>query len=163
MNKFLFPLDNYVDSFLTKDSCKFGAQRDNGERLHAGIDLLTKEKESIIAIWDGIVVENPSLFFAKTYQIVIDHGFFLARYCEINPLPFVKKGATVKAGEKIAEVIKSSINTTMLHLEIYTNKEQGSLTQKNNKPFLRRNDLLNPTFLIKLCHLKKEVFVWVQK
>lgn len=159
VNKFIFPLDNYTDSFLKKESCKFGAIRDNGERLHAGIDLLSKDKEPVLAIWDGIVIEEPSLFFAKTYQIVIDHGFLLARYCEIKPLSFIKKGINVKAGEKIGEITKSSINTTMLHLEIYTNKEKGSLTQKDNKPFLRRNDLINPTFLIKLCHLKQEVFV----
>jgi hypothetical protein len=39
----------------------------------------------------------------------------------------------------------------MLHLEMFAGTEQGPLTNRENPPFLRRADLVDPTAFLDSC------------
>ncbi len=70
----------------------------------------------------------------------------------------IKKGANVVAGQVIGHVGKmDGIDESMLHLELYSGKETGPLTNRNNQPYNRRGDLINPTDILEKSQLKEEV------
>jgi hypothetical protein len=79
--------------------------------------------------------------------MVIKHkNGMVARYCEILARDVVSlpKGAVVRSGQVIAHVGKM-YQDSMLHLELYAGTEDGELTQRGNKPYERRADLMDPT------------------
>jgi murein DD-endopeptidase MepM/ murein hydrolase activator NlpD len=134
----------------------FGVNRNNGTRAHAGCDLYFPQSTWIHAIADGIVVRGPTGFFAQTYALEVDHGDFLARYCEVQANSLVRSGDRVRAGQKIARVgrlVGVSVPSDMLHLELYDKSASGPLTvegsgskrRADGVPFNRRRDLIDPT------------------
>lgn len=83
----------------------------------------------------------------------MQHKGFVARYCEVKSVaPGIRRGKVVAAGTVIAYVGKMFVDS-MLHFELYRGPyAAGGLTNRKNKPFQRRADLLNPTtFLDRLA------------
>lgn len=145
----IFPLKVKPCNNYETGAGRFGANRDKGERLHAACDLCCKEGTEVYAMEAGKVV-NVYDFYLGTKAISIA-GSLLIRYGEVTPL--VKAGQTVKEGQLIAKVKKCiGIFIPMLHLEVFSNPlDKSSLTVKENKPYQRRKDLMNPTdILLKL-------------
>ena len=176
---------DYTD--YTKRAAPFGCERDL-DRLHAACDLYTEVGEQIYSIADGKVL-SVTKFYMDTWQITIEHDYELVpgykmvvRYGEVSKSPgdiFVKQGEVVRKGQLIGKVgqLKYDDGTLfdqpegelrgMLHFEMYTGEDTGSLTiSKNNTPptysemrhaksnynagrsFLRRKDLWDPLPLL---------------
>jgi murein DD-endopeptidase MepM/ murein hydrolase activator NlpD len=153
----------------SSSSASFGANRSNG-RKHAGCDLYWtpdgglfyktsyhsyNNNTPVYAVADGKVLDF-SYFYLGTYELVIDHGDFTARYGEIdeNVPAGIKVGARVKAGQQIGimgDLQMSSGTWSMLHFEVYSNKKSGRLTNTSNTSYLhvpnakyqRRGDLMD--------------------
>jgi hypothetical protein len=102
------------------------------------------------------VITPPYIFFHGAAAIEIQHKQNLVRYCEIkvDQLPGLTRGAAVKAGQVIGHVGKM-FREAMLRFEVYSGKAIGPLTNRNNKGYERRSDLIDPTPL--LDHLSKDL------
>ncbi|HLW06275.1 MAG TPA: M23 family metallopeptidase, partial [Marinilabiliaceae bacterium] len=176
---------DYTD--YTKRAAPFGCPRDSS-RLHAACDLYTNVGEQIYSIADGKVL-SVTKFYMDTWQITIEHDYELVpgykmvvRYGEVSKSPgdiFVKQGEVVRKGQligKVGQLIRDNGKLFkqpegelrgMLHFEMYTGEDTGSLTiSKNNTPptysemrhaksnynagrsFLRRKDLWDPLPLL---------------
>jgi murein DD-endopeptidase MepM/ murein hydrolase activator NlpD len=151
-----FPFPTVPAQSWEKSPLAFASLRSGGARLHAGCDLYFPVGTPIHAIADGVVMRGPYAFYCETFALEIDHGSVLARYGEIQGKTDVGEGATVRAGQKIAKVghlIGIKVPSDMLHFELYDKSESGPLTvasgphsaMKNNTPFMRRKDLIDPT------------------
>jgi murein DD-endopeptidase MepM/ murein hydrolase activator NlpD len=144
-----FPLP-FVPALSYKTSGRrFGATRPKG-RLHAGCDLIATPGIAIRAIEDGVVIQGPKLFYENTYSLVVRHkSGIVARYCEIRgAAKEVRLGSEVKEGQIIAYVGQLPSKSSMLHFEVYSGKQHGSLTVRTNGPYQRRADLMNPASLL---------------
>jgi murein DD-endopeptidase MepM/ murein hydrolase activator NlpD len=92
-----------------------------GKRSHSGVDIKTKDRDSIYAAFDGEVV------FSKPYHgygnlIRIKHANGLETCYSHNSENWVKEGQHVKAGQVIALVGQTGRATTPhLHFEIRVN------------------------------------------
>lgn len=137
----------------TKGSRYFGANREEGERAHAGIDFVVPPGTEVIAMTDGEVIRISKNFYGGTDAVEVrcSDGSII-RYAEISVS--VKEGQKISQGEKIGSVIKNNIGgSSMLHLEVYAGTESGPLTQPDNKEYdylpdknyKRRSDLIDPT------------------
>jgi RHS repeat-associated protein len=147
-----FPMERSSTSYL-KGPGMFGSSREGGRRKHAGSDLYAPVGTVINAMEDGIILRGPYDFYRGSSAIEIDHGEYIARYCEIDVQAGLFKGIAVKRGQEIGHVSNLQLSNSMLHLELYTGKEAGPLTNRNNMPYQRRNDLINPTnFLKSISH-----------
>lgn len=155
-SKFYFPLDRIPSRSWKTGMGSFGSRRGGGSRAHAACDLYAPSGTIIYAIADGTVIEEPYDFYAGTFALEIDHGTFIARYGEIQQSTFVRKGARVRAGQRIARVghlIGISVPEDMLHLELYNKTASGALTRygveskktARGVPYMRRKDLIDPT------------------
>jgi murein DD-endopeptidase MepM/ murein hydrolase activator NlpD len=151
-----FPFPAIPTQSWEKSPLAFASLRAGGARLHAGCDLYFPQGTSIHAIADGVVTRGPYAFYCETFALEIDHGPFLTRYGEIQSKTEVTAGASVRAGQKIAKVghlVGIQVPSDMLHLELYDKSASGSLTvasgpasaMRNNVPFMRRKDLIDPT------------------
>ena len=140
------PLDKKWIKGYKVGSRAFGSQRDNGNRLHAGIDLYAPPNTPIYAVDDGIVIGVSSNFYKNVGQITIKHKNYIIRYAETNRNYF-KIGDKIKAGQHIADVgLIEGLEMSMLHFEMYSNiNDVSPLTIVDNKPYKRRKDLVNPT------------------
>lgn len=139
-----FPLPFRPNLSYSTGGRRFGAPRDGG-RLHAGCDLIAPEGTDIFAVGSGIVVLGPYPFYRGTYAIEVRHSNFIARYCEIRgTAQGVGVGSQVQEGQLIAYVGRM-YQDSMLHFEMYSGAAQGPLTQRNNPPYQRRDDLIDPT------------------
>jgi murein DD-endopeptidase MepM/ murein hydrolase activator NlpD len=151
-----FPLSLFPLCGFHKGSGKrwFGAPRDGGERQHAGCDLIAKAGTPIYAVAGGTVLRKV-YFYSGTYELQVDHTFFIARYGEIAKelADGVEEGKPVSEGQHIANVGQLNSGSAMLHFEMYKGTSSGYLTQTWNKKydyvdgskFKRRPDLLDPT------------------
>ena len=112
----------------------------------------------IYAVADGVVeLASPQEFYHHTKALVVRHGGFVVRYCEVSGFADgIVKNKRVAAGDIIAYVGKM-LTSSMLHFELYAGTLGGPLTVRSNKPFQRRADLINPTaFLDRLAtHLNQ--------
>jgi murein DD-endopeptidase MepM/ murein hydrolase activator NlpD len=146
-----FPLRSRPALSYSSGGRRFGAQRDGGSRRHAGCDLIAPEGTEILAVETGTVVRGPYPFYHGTYAIEVQHGPFVARYCEIRgAADGVGVGTTVGAGQVIAYVGRM-YRDSMLHFELYDGTRSGQLTQRNNAPYQRRADLKDPTGFLDGC------------
>jgi murein DD-endopeptidase MepM/ murein hydrolase activator NlpD len=76
------------------------------------------------------------------------------RYCEIQGVAKgVRVGSKLKEGDVIAFVGKMW-KDSMLHFELYDGTATGRLTDRSNKPYERREDLIDPTEYLDSCTLK---------
>jgi murein DD-endopeptidase MepM/ murein hydrolase activator NlpD len=136
----------------------FGASRPRG-RKHAGCDLLAPVGTSIFAIDDGVITAVSEHFYLETGMVAIRHSAgIVARYCEVEPKSMARwrPGMPVKSGDLIATVGKLH-RSSMLHFELYSGRGNGQLSNRQNSPFQRRADLLNPTAL--LDNLKRDILI----
>ncbi len=138
-------------------SRRFASSRSSGARAHAGVDFVAPHGTSVYAITNG-TVQRIAGFYQNTMAVEIlnDDGSIL-RYCEIDPI--VEAGDYVTQGQKIGTILRADSGTEMLHMEVYTGEATGMLTQSDNQKYsyvddqlvyLRRWDLLDPTFLTEL-------------
>jgi len=144
--KYTFPYSLKATASYTVDPRRFGAGRANG-RKHAGADLYAPVGRNIYAVGDGKVIDFH-YFYDSTYALVVDHGDFVIRYGEVKSnLPSgIKIGASIKRGQLIAYVGHlKSLNMSMLHFERFSKTKTGPLTVRENWPYQRRSDLVNPT------------------
>ena len=147
----LFPLTKKPNESYKTGARRFGSNRSNGQRKHAGIDLYSPVGTSVRAMADGEIIQAYE-FYGKTWAIEVNHGSFIARYGEISEDSIlVENGDTIKRGQKIGEIGKlKGLDISMLHLEMYGTTEDPTekgknLTQRGNAPFQRRSDLIDPT------------------
>lgn len=148
----LYPLPIKATEDYHTGARRFGSSRSGGKRKHAGIDLYAPTGTLVRAMADGVVLIVRD-FYCQTFQIVVDHGSFLARYGEVDPLPkniFVKAGQHVERGDplgKVGHLVGIKVPSDMLHLELYETTEsplKASLTQKASAPYQRRGDVFDP-------------------
>ena len=137
---FPIPVGMLLADFATGGR-RFGARRDDGKRKHAGCDLVCPEGTSVYAIDEGTVTRIAP-FFRGTYSVEIDHGWCLARYCEIDPT-HLSVGPIMEGA--IVGITKRMLKDTMLHFELYAKGADGQLTQRKLPPYQRRADLVDPT------------------
>jgi len=142
-----FPLDVRVNSYLEYPG-RFGDSRDGGSRKHGGADLYAPVGTNVYAVKGGTVIQNPYKFYRGSYAIEINHGSFIARYSEINVASGLRVGSLITQGQLIGTVADLSLNTSMLHFEMYSGSATGPLTNRNNLPYMRRSDLIDPTHFL---------------
>lgn len=148
-----FPIYHQPLADFTSGIRKFGANRDNGARKHAGSDLYSKVGRGVRAIADGVVTDYY-YFYSGTHAAVVTHTFpdgkkRVVRYGEISGLAGgVKVGSRVKQGQQIAVIGKMNCCRPMLHFEYFAGTQSGPLTVRSGA-FQRRGDLLNPETLLK--------------
>lgn len=154
-----FPFTSLPASDWTSGMRAFGANRSGGERAHAGCDLYFPQGTWVHAVTDGRVVRGPTYFYADTWAIEVDHGSFVVRYCEIQPVTPVRAGDTVQAGQRVGRIgrlVGINVPSDMLHIEVYDKSATGPLSvgppacamRPDNVPFGRRCDLVDPTPLL---------------
>lgn len=134
---------------------RFGANRDEGNRKHAGCDLIAPRGTEIYAVEGGVVETKPYLFYRGTYAVEfrLDSGK-LVRYCEIEKLASgITKGSPVSEGGLIAYVGKMYVSS-MLHFELYEGSGSGPLTVRSNPPYQRRSDLIDPADYLDGCKMR---------
>lgn len=135
-------------------SRKFATSRGGGKRAHAGLDFVAPHGTEVYAITSG-TVQRVAVFYQSTWavEVVNDDGSIL-RYCEIATE--LKVGDYVQQGDIIGTIMRADGGTEMLHMEVYYGDGEGMLTQSGNrtykyvddsKNYVRRSDLLDPTFL----------------
>ncbi|HLP39974.1 MAG TPA: peptidoglycan DD-metalloendopeptidase family protein, partial [Fibrobacteria bacterium] len=136
-------------------------------RANAGCDLVAPADTPVFAVKDGKVVRGPAGYSTTGQAIEVDHGEFLARYCELKPMTkaVVKAGDAVKQGDVVGYVARGAC-VTMLHLEMYSGKAEGPLTVRPEriaegdpdivKRFRRRADLMDPTAWLDRAMVKGE-------
>lgn len=145
-----FPLPFVPKQSYKRGGLRFGADR--GRRKHAGCDLIAPKGTPVFAVSNGIVVNPPRAFYHGCWAMAINHYGYVVRYCEfMEPTDAEKEqlklGSNVTSGQLIARVGKM-IKDSMLHFEVYAGTLAGPLTNRQNKPYERRADLLNPTPLL---------------
>lgn len=146
--KHLFPLRTRPAQDYKSGAREFGANRAGGKRKHAGCDLKAPVGTEIFCIADGKVIRGPYFFYEGTYALEVQHqDGMVVRYGEIlaKSPKGISEGAQVKQGQLIAFVGRLNSDNSMLHLEMYSGKAKGALTQPDNPPYKRRADLINPT------------------
>lgn len=153
-----FPLVRKVKADFTTGMRAFNANRSRGNRTHAACDLYRPKYEPVLSVAPGTVLNGFYYFYQGTYALEIFHsGGFIVRYGEImgNVPKELFSGVTVKMGQKIGTVgqVNSNCFEPMLHFELFSGEETGSLS-KNGNEYQRRKDLLDPTEY--LLHWEKQ-------
>ena len=151
MNKWICPVKDSFGEVV--GSRTFASSRGGGKRAHAGLDFVAPHGTKVYAITSG-TVQRVAPFYYNTLAVEVlnDDGSVL-RYCEIATS--LKAGDYVRQGDIIGTILRAESGTEMLHMEVYFGDGEGMLTQSGNttyqyvakKNYLRRNDLLDPTFL----------------
>lgn len=133
---------------------RFGAPR-HGGRLHAACDLLQPPETEVRAMEDGIIVRAPYIFADSTIALEVNHGAFVARYGELSRTApgLIAAGVRVTRGQVIGFVGRLDSGASMLHFEMYSGTQTGSLSVRSNRPYQRRSDLLNPTDFLDIATL----------
>ncbi len=145
----LYPLAVKATADYHTGARRFGSNRASG-RKHAGIDLYAPTGTAVRAMADGTVLDVYE-FYCETFVIEIDHGSFIARYGEVDKNRkniFVVRGDRVARGEKIGlvgKLVGIKVPSDMLHLEMYSTNKRSPLTVRENRPYQRRDDLMDPT------------------
>lgn len=129
----------------SQDYPYFGAPRDGGSRMHAGIDVYPAAGAgaTVRAIKDGTVVK-VAVFYTRytgetTYGVLVDHGDFVANYAELQPVG-LGPGDGVARGQEIGKVS----GTEQLHFEQYAPGTTTWTSWRGDKP----SNLLDPTGLL---------------
>jgi murein DD-endopeptidase MepM/ murein hydrolase activator NlpD len=149
-----FPLPFIPVQSYKSGGRRFGADREHGRRKHAGCDLIAPLGTPIFAVDDGVVMEAAEReFYRGTFAVAVQHNGYVVRYCEVKGVAQgIRRGSFVRAGTVVAFVGRMFLSS-MLHFELYRGPNKGGrLTDRRNKPFQRRADLIDPTpFLNKLA------------
>lgn len=131
----------------------FASSRGSGKRAHAGLDFVAPHGTKVYAVTSG-TVQRVAVFYQNTWAVEVknDDGSIL-RYCEIAT--DLQVGDYVKQGDIIGTILRADSGTEMVHMEVYMGDGEGMLTQSGNRSYLyvteknymRRSDLVDPTFL----------------
>lgn len=97
--------------------------------FHEGVDIAAKGGDDVFAMAAGTVVSIVADETLVT-EIVIDHGNGVHTvYCMVEAVEGLKKGDSVKSGQKIATVVEGKgmeyKDGAHLHLEVEVNGEQA--------------------------------------
>lgn len=151
---------------------RFGKSRSG--RAHAAIDMVVESGAGtpIYAMADGVVMEYcPDFYYGTSSVGVKNTDGSVLRYCEISTT--LRNGDTVTQGQLIGKMIPNSdTGASMLHLELYLGTREGGLTDRGNSHYdhvpdgnyLRRADLLDPTFLLNITRFTGEHdHIWSEK
>lgn len=97
----------------------FGASRDDGTRVHAGVDLGALPGDAIVAMTEGVVLYPVSGFSigAGLQAVAVRHPDAEYVYAEI--LLGVTVGQVLAAGQRIGTAAKNKDGNSMLHLEAW--------------------------------------------
>jgi murein DD-endopeptidase MepM/ murein hydrolase activator NlpD len=68
-----------------------GASRSSGARAHAGVDILAKHKDTVLAIADGVVI-SFYYFYRTTFSLFINHGDYVINYGEVDRYSLFEHG-----------------------------------------------------------------------
>lgn len=159
---YIYPLSKKHTQDPFSGGRQFGASRSNGNRAHAGIDLITPAGTEVIAITDGVVNYICYDFYAGTDAIITknsDGTWFT--YGELTPL--VQTGSTIVKGQVIGKIkANNSSGASMLHFETYKGDFDTNVLTTNgdsylyvpNKKYKRRIDLLDPSYVVNLPMVK---------
>ena len=149
----IFPLRSRPKESYKERPRAFGSPRDGGVRKHAGCDLYAPAGTEVLAVEDGTVLRGPYLFYDVVHALEVRHPSGVVRYGEISrAAEGIAAGVAVRAGQVLAYVGKmQTVAQSMLHLEMFAGTEQGPLTNRENPPFLRRADLVDPTAFLDSC------------
>jgi murein DD-endopeptidase MepM/ murein hydrolase activator NlpD len=114
--------------------------------------LIAPEGTPVLAIDDGVVLRGYTRFYRGTGYIVVRHRCgYIVRYCEVREEPgavnAIRPLAAVSEGQVIAHVGRMHVDS-MLHFELYRGDGRGEYSQKQNAPFQRRSDLIDPTLFL---------------
>jgi murein DD-endopeptidase MepM/ murein hydrolase activator NlpD len=98
---------------------RFGASRDGGARIHAGIDLGAFKGDPIVAIDDGVVLHRVTGYGigAGLQAVAIRHDDADYIYAEIRT--DMQPGQRVSAGQQIGTADLNGDGNSMLHLEAW--------------------------------------------
>lgn len=148
-DQWMFPTGKRPTESYKTGARRFGASRDNGERLHAASDLYRTDGEAALAVGSGTLIRDRYYFYLGTYalELRLTNGKIL-RYGEIKgkAAPGLTEGATLQSGQTVGYIgtVNSGCCSPMLHFEMYSGSSTGPLTQTGNR-YNRRTDLLDPT------------------
>ncbi len=157
--RWLFPLKRCNGIPINHHPGAFGFHRRKNH--HTGVDLYTNDKEPVVAVESGKVV-NIEIFtgpkaghewWEETWGVMVEGATGVVNYGEVTPYYELKVGDNVERGEFIGTVkrvlfedkLRTDIpghSTSMLHLELY---------KKGTKKFAdwhdpqKNPDLLDPT------------------
>lgn len=131
-------------------------------RRHGALDFYAKHGTPILCIRSGVVTLGPYNFVKydslAPYVLAIEvqcgayekYPNLTMRYGEAVFLPNIVVGYRVTEGEHIGWIVRMKglmpPGNAMLHLEMYSGSQKGSLTQRLF-PYYRRSDLFDPTEL----------------
>ncbi|MCO5114651.1 MAG: M23 family metallopeptidase [Bdellovibrionaceae bacterium] len=151
-----FPLATRPTHDYTTGMRRFGANRSKGKRLHAGVDLYSKDRAPVYAVDSG-TLRGFYKFYYDVYAIEVTHNNFIIRYGEVlNKMPAgLKVGRPVRMGQNLGWIWKiRQLNVKpMLHFEMYSSKRSGTLS--GGGKYKRRSDLKNPTSDMRKWERKK--------
>lgn len=142
-----FPFNGPADADYTTGARAFGSCRDDCNRKHGGADLYGKRRRLVYSVGSGTIVDF-SPFYLGTWALVVDHGDFIVRYGELDDqlVSGLKTGSKISRGQAIGYIGKmSGLSQSMLHFERFSGRGRGPLTDRSNRPFQRRSDLVDPT------------------
>lgn len=132
----------------------------SGGRRHAAVDLKACAGDGVYAMAPGVVeYVFRGNYYAGTGAVQVKHSDgSVILYGEVRPGSTIRIGTKVRKGQRIASVQRNSCGRAMLHLEAYSGKATGKLTQRGNyrydnvtaRRFDRRRDLIHPAGVIKL-------------
>ncbi|MCP4547262.1 MAG: M23 family metallopeptidase [bacterium] len=153
----IYPLENWAEQDIRSEPASFAALRKDGRR-HAGCDLYAPADTPVLAIKDGRIITKPYPFYLGTMALEVDHGNCVVRYGELDRIAVgLEIGTIISAGQLIAYIGElDGLGVSMLHMEMYTGRTPGPLTDRGNLPFLRRGDLINPTSFLESAVLISE-------
>jgi murein DD-endopeptidase MepM/ murein hydrolase activator NlpD len=149
----IFPTMKKVTTPFTDGMRRFGWSRGGGKRIHAASDLYRYKDEPLRSIAPGVVIRTLYYFYEDTYAMEVLHsGGFVVRYGETTgkAAEGIALGKQLVMGERIAFMgkVSSGCCDPMLHLELYSGKLKGPLTEngadENGIMYNRRRDLMNP-------------------
>ena len=147
--KLIYPLEKKVNSYQQGKMGSFGYRRGDN-RKHAGVDLYGNAGQTVYAMADSVIT-RISDFYEGTYAVetkLVDDPMVI-RYCEVQK-PALEVGESLRAGDMFAKIGELTPQS-MLHLEFYGGWAEGKLTQREKPPFKRREDLMNPAFMLELA------------
>lgn len=111
--KFIKPLSGVITS-------RFGAREpifEGVDSYHTGIDIATDTGKTIVSSTDGTVTVATNNKYNGNY-VEVTNGKIVTKYCHMSKIS-VKKGAKIKAGDKVGEVGSTGLATgPHLHFEV---------------------------------------------
>lgn len=139
----LWPVRGGVKTAPVVGEGAFGASRDGGARLHAGVDLPAPAGAAIVAMADGQIVSFPSGYVGLD-AIAVREAERGVIYAEFTRDPKLAIGDFVKAGQVLG-IAKASIYGSMLHVEFWQKASLPSAFTVWPKGSVRPVGLLDPT------------------